>query len=203
MIALGLLLLSSVVTFAQIRVGVTGGVQLAAQRFMGSGTIINSENRIGFQAGLLLDAPIVGNLSVRPQFLYSMKGAKYNNFAGFGDEVTIAVNYLEVPIQLTYGLKAGPGSVILGVGPYVAYALNGKVKTRAQGQSYSAPIEFGENQQERLDFGLRLSASYELTSGLQVTGYYAPGLRNLSNEPNTTARDSAYGLSMGYLFGSR
>ncbi|GAB3945372.1 hypothetical protein GCM10028805_14340 [Spirosoma harenae] len=202
------LLLFTLASFAQVRVGLTGGVQLANQKNDLGGISINGSNRIGFMAGLLLDASIAGNLSIRPQILYSVKGTKFNLGAltggtVSGGDIDYSLNYLEVPIQLTYGLEAGPGKVVLGAGPYVGYAINGKVSGAIQGQSASESVEFGsgEDQLKRIDYGLRLSAGYELTSGLTISGYYSPGLGNLANGSDGSTKNTAFGLALGFLFG--
>ncbi|WP_460980398.1 porin family protein [Spirosoma fluminis] len=199
------LVLCSMASFAQVRVGVTGAVQFANQTLNFGSVSLKGTNKIGFQAGLLLDAPLSESFSIRPQLLYSVKGTKLANLnfgLGAGD-VTTTFNYLEVPIQLLYNIEAGPGFVTLGAGPYVAYALNGKTTGEALGQSDSQSIEFGsgEDQTKRLDYGLRLSAGYELSSGISISGYYAPGLGNLSNTSGGKATNTAFGLSLGFLFG--
>lgn len=190
------LAISSTFTVAQVRIGVTGGLQVASQQIKVQGITITGSNLVGFQAGLLLDAAVSENLSIRPQVLYSVKGGKYN--IG-GNSFTTTFNYIEVPIQAVYGFPLSSGRVALGAGPYVAYALNGKDKAG----SVSQPVDFGseEDQIKRIDYGLRLSAGYELSSGLGVTAYYAPGLANFVNTTQGTAKNSAFGLSLSYLFG--
>ncbi len=210
-IALGVFLISSVATFAQVKVGLTGGVQLASQKNdFNSGSSsgsINGSERIGFMAGLILDAAFSESFSIRPQILYSVKGTKYTaaQLGATGAEATATVNYVEVPVQLVYGLSAGPGKVVLGAGPYAAYALNGKLKGSFQGQTEEESIEFGSGQDQwkQLDYGVRVSAGYELTAGLLLNGYYSLGLANLSNDATTTTKNTAYGLSLGFLFGGR
>ena len=102
-----------------------------------------------------------------------------------------------------YGFDAGNGRFVLGAGPYLAYALSSEVKINYSGMAQAEPAVFGwdENQIKRFDFGLHLSAGYELTSGLMVSGYYSPGLANIINIPNATLKNTAFGISLGFLFG--
>ncbi|MFD2572322.1 porin family protein [Spirosoma soli] len=108
------LLVASLTTFAQVRVGVTGGVQLANQKNEIGGFSLSGSNRIGFTAGLVLDAALSESFSIRPQVLYSVKGMKLNfdallgGLGGNDAEGTYTFNYVEVPIQLMYGVEAGP-----------------------------------------------------------------------------------------------
>ncbi len=202
--------LISTLSFAQVRVGVKGSLQFANQKISSQGFNITGSNLLGFQAGLLLDAPLSDNLSLRPQILYSVKGSKYDlssllgGLGGSGDATT-TINYVEVPVQVAYGFEVGNGRVVLGAGPYIAYALNGKSKGNFNGMSGTESIEFGsgQNQTKRLDFGLHVSAGYELSSGLMLSGYYSPGLSSLSNAPSSdgTVKNTAFGVSLGFLFG--
>ncbi|GAB3692254.1 hypothetical protein GCM10027592_11010 [Spirosoma flavus] len=201
------LFFAALTSFAQVRIGVTGGLQMANQKNDIGGFSISGSNRIGYTAGLMLDAALSESFSIRPQVLYSVKGTKFDLSGlsgGLTDgNVTLAFNYIEVPIQVTYGLQAGPGRVVLGAGPYVGYALSGSTSGSVQGQSGSETVDFGsgEDQVKRLDYGLRLSGGYELSSGLSISAFYSPGLANLANGSSQTTTNSAFGLTLGFLFG--
>ncbi|MBD2701997.1 PorT family protein [Spirosoma sp. BT702] len=201
------LFITVLTSFAQVRIGVTGGLQMANQKNSIGGFSISGTNRIGYTAGLLIDAALSESFSIRPQILYSVKGTKFDLGGLSGGlangNVTLAFNYIEVPIQVTYGLEAGPGRLVLGAGPYVGYALSGTTSGSVQGQSGSENIEFGsaEDQVKRLDYGLRLSGGYELSSGLSISAFYSPGLANLANGSNQTTTNTAFGLTLGFLFG--
>ncbi len=122
-------------------------------------------------------------------------------------KVKVGINYLELPIQLAYSFEAGDGNLVVGAGPYAAYALNGKVTASANGQTTTESLDFGTSEaQTRFDYGLYLSAGYELSSGLGISLYYAPGLANLTNSTasaQATTKNTSYGISIGYFFGSR
>lgn len=206
--------LVSTLSFAQVRFGVKGSLQFANVKFSGQGLNYSGSNLLGFQAGVLLDAPLSGNLSLRPQLLYSVKGTKFDlnsllGGTGTGStDLKLTLNYLEIPVQLAYGIETNSGRIVLGAGPYVGYALNGKgsfngAGTSGTGGSQSVEFGSGEDQTKRIDFGLHLSAGYELTSGLMLSGYYAPGLSSLSNAPSSggTVKNTAFGVSLGFLFG--
>lgn len=202
LIALGTVLLSSLTAFAQVRVGITAGAQLANIVTSDPGGLRRGDNKAGLFGGLVLTAPLSGELSVRSQLLYSMKGTT-DDFGG--TETSVAVSYLEVPVLLTNGIKAGPGRVLLGIGPYVGYALNGTVTATYAGQTQSKPVAFGQDgdQLRRLDIGLRLSAGYELGAGLSVSAFFSRGLRTIVNDEEIRARNRVFGISLGYLFRSR
>lgn len=213
---------------AQVRFGIVGGAQFAKQSFSFDDARFTGKNKVGYQAGVMVDAMLVGNLSFRPQLLYSVKGTKYPDF-GIGDlfggllgelgdpdntggsvnfddmDLTMkaTINYVELPLQLVYSVDAGPGWINLGAGPYLGYALSGKTLMSFAGQSDNQPIEFGsdEERMKRLDYGLRLSLGYEMPSGLMLTGHFSPGLANLANSPDLKVKNTTFGLSLGFLFG--
>jgi hypothetical protein len=203
------LLFSSLISSAQVRYGVTAGVQLASEKYAFGGLTLKTKNQVGYMGGLFADARLSEKISIRPQLLYSVKGSTIDLGSLSGGLTSGSVNtvftYIEVPIQLTYSLEVGPGSVVLGAGPYVAYALSGKSTSTDSGQKMSQTIDFStkDGDARRLDYGLRLSVGYELLSGVMVSGYYSPGLANIINDASTSVKNTAFGLSLGLLFGEK
>ncbi|MEZ0538475.1 porin family protein [Fibrella arboris] len=200
-------LVGSAAAFGQVSVGVKGSLQFASQKYSSSGLAISGDNIIGFQAGLLLNAPLTEQLSLRPQLLYSTKGTKFSgSLLGGSGESKGTLNYLELPIQLAYSLEVGEGNVVIGAGPYVAYALSGKSTATFGGQTMTESVDFSTSDApKRLDYGLYVSGGYELYSGLGLSVYYAPGLANLSKSnsgSDVTGKNTSYGISLSYFFGS-
>lgn len=222
------LLVCSLTTLAQVRFGVVGATQLASQSFSFGTEALKDKSRLGYQVGVMADIMLADNLSFRPNLLYSVKGTKLPDL-GLGDlfggllgdpdgsgnpggsvdlddlglSVRTSFSYIELPLQVVYCVDAGPGWINLGAGPYVSYALSGKTTVSFLGQSESEPISFGSGEEgaKRLDYGLRLSVGYEMPSGLMLTGYYSPGLANITRDPEQKIRNTTFGLSLGFLFG--
>lgn len=80
--------------------------------------------KTGFHIGAEADVPIATDFYIRPGVLFSTKGANLDD----ADDTKVNVSYIEVPISFTYKPVLGTGRLILGVGPYVAFAVGGKVK---------------------------------------------------------------------------
>lgn len=232
-------LITSAAAHSQILYGVQGSFQSSnvalgssAGAFGGLGLDMSAmlKARLGFRAGVMADIPITDRLSVRPQLLYSAKGYKVDprpllasllgGFGGLTDALpdslvqTVGVNYLEVPVQVMYGLDAGPGRVVIGAGPYVAYALGGSLNGKTEAFSNSI---------NRFDYGANLSLGYELPMGLTVSAYYSHGFANLiaptqsapptdptvdpdldpsAFMPSGRISNRSFGLSIGYFFGT-
>lgn len=225
-------------TYGQVLYGVQGSLQSSnvalgssAGAFGALGLDMSAlfKARVGYRAGVMADIPVTDRLSVRPQLLYSVKGYKIDPrpllaslLGGFGGTVgslpdtlvqTAGVSYLEVPVQVMYGLDAGPGRVVIGAGPYVAYALNGTMNGKA--------VDFSSSF-KRFDYGANLSVGYELPMGLTISAYYSYGFANLmaANQsapptspidpdmdpsafmPTGTISNRSFGLTVGYFFGA-
>jgi hypothetical protein len=88
---------------------------------------ISPGTRMGFSVGgfVILDLP--GMLGVRPEVLYSMKGAIYDTPAG---DAIIKLDYVEVPVLLQYDLMLpGPVSPVFFAGPALAFNLSAKAES--------------------------------------------------------------------------
>src|SRR5690606_4825542 len=108
---------------AQTTFGVRAGVNF--QNLNGKqsdGDKIMGKIRTGFNAGVNAEIPIGEGFYLQPGILYSLKGANEKDF----EMVETSISYIEVPINFIYKPDLGTGRMLLGFGPYVAYAVGGK-----------------------------------------------------------------------------
>ena len=170
----------NIITNAQTRFGVKGGINFASISLSVSGINITSDNNIGFHAGLLTEMPISEKFLFQPNLLYSVKGGKFSStVSGSTTSSSGKYNYLEVPLNFLF--KATDGFSI-GGGPYLAYLLSA---TDDKGTSVSLD---GAN---KFDYGVNLAANYEFKGGFGVSAFYAYGLGNLASS------SSSGGVSLG------
>ncbi len=156
------------------------------------------ENKLktGFHAGVNAEIPVGIDFYLQPGLLFTTKGAK----ADVGD-TKINLSYLELPINFVYKPELGEGRVIIGFGPYAAYALGGEVKDP------DSDIEFGDqpNEWKRFDAGANLLAGYEFSNNLSFQLNAGLGLIRLNNradnDNNTSIKNTGFGVSLGYRFG--
>ena len=156
------------------------------------------ENKLktGFHAGVNAEIPVGIDFYLQPGLLFTTKGAK----AEVGD-TKINLSYLELPINFVYKPELGEGRMILGFGPYAAYALSGEVKDP------DSDIEFGDqpNEWKRSDAGANLLAGYEFSNNLSFQLNAGLGLTRLNNRPdndnNSSIKNTGFGVSLGYRFG--
>lgn len=184
-----LLLLSPVM--AQARFGVKGGGTMGHLRF--DGTMLDSENRLGWTAGLQLEVelPVVG-FGVETSVMYTHRNTRLA-----GVDHTYKRNYVEIPVHLRYKLTIiGMGRI---VAPYVFTGPNfGLLCAETDNTGW-------ENRKTNLSwdagFGmelfrhLQLSASY----GLGITkAFRKVGLDH--NGESIEGRDHCWTVTAAYLF---
>jgi hypothetical protein len=169
-----MLLLFATVASAQISVGVLGGVNF--QNMNGknySGDAIENAMIPGFHAGVNVQIPVAPEFYFQPGVLFSTKGAKN---PGSILTTTTKLSYIELPLNFVYKGALGNGFVLLGVGPYVAYAINGNVTTEGGSITLNTPVKF-QNVIEAtdsplipyyraLDAGGNIFFGYEMSNGI-------------------------------------
>lgn len=155
------------------------------------------ENKLktGFNAGVNAEIPVGIDFYVQPGLLFSTKGAK----AEVGDGKT-NLSYIELPVNFLYKPELGEGRMLLGFGPYAAYAVDGNTKNP------DGDIEFGDQPGElkRFDAGANLLAGYEFSNKLSFQLNAGLGLVNIINRPSDDSKSSlkntGFGVSLGYRF---
>lgn len=182
------------------------------------------ENKVllGYNAGFMTDILIYRNLHFLPGLLYSAKGARKElvEMVKKSDEgkviTSIRLSYLEIPVNFLYRPKLGEGHILLGFGPYAAYGIGGKVKTKGSGYSNGIPVSFKNTvtiddpsdyaYYRALDVGMNLSFGYELYNGIFCHLNLQMGLlevnpryEQLSND-KTSYKNRGFGLMFGYRF---
>jgi len=161
----------------------------------------NLDNKLktGFNAGVNAEIPVGIDFYLQPGLLFSTKGAKYD-FQSV--EVTQTISYLELPINFLYKPELGEGRLLLGFGPYAAFAVGGKIK----GGGTDIDMDFGNEVGETkpFDAGANLLAGYEFTNNFSFQLNAGLGLINMYNRPagegETSLKNTGFGLSLGYRF---
>jgi hypothetical protein len=171
----------------------------------------NLENKVlvGFNIGANVEFPIAQEFYLQPGVLFSTKGAK----AEENSDVKVKLSYLEIPINLVYKPVLGDGNLLLGFGPYLGFALGGKLtdgdndvdiefeKEISQTQAISGTPYF-----KRFDAGANLLVGYELSSRISAQLNAQLGLVNINPEitdmddDDSRTKNTGFGISIGYRF---
>ena len=218
-----ILTLTGTVTFAQssdksgMSFGILGGVNF--QNLNGKdagGDKLTNDMILGYHAGLNVQIPIAPQFYFQPGLMFSTKGAK-NTYTILGTEITrtTKLSYIELPLNLVYKGALGNGFVMLGFGPYVGYAIGGKVLTEGGSLTNDKKIVFEGTITEddesgatykALDLGGNIFAGFQLGNGIfaQLDTQLGMVKINPENKGNsndkTSVKNTGFGLSLGFRF---
>ena len=196
----GLLLTVPALAQSDVTFGIRAGVNFQNLNGKDSdGDKLENDLKTGFNAGVNAEIPVGIDFYLQPGLLFSTKGAKYNFL---GTETTRNISYLELPVNFLYKPALGEGHLLLGFGPYAAYAVGGKIK----GGGTDIDMEFGDEvgETKAFDAGANLLAGYEFSNNLSFQLNAGLGLLNMYNRPQgdseSTLKNTGFGLSLGYRF---
>lgn len=201
--------------------GIRGGVNF--QNINGKdfeGDQLDNDLITGFHAGVLIEGQVVPTFYLQSGLLYSVKGAKNKSeFLGVSATNTTKTGYLELPIHLVFKPALGNGHIILGFGPYIGYALNGKYTYEIGGDKTDGDIKFQktvdandsdeEFYMKRFDAGGNLFFGYEFAGGLSFQLNTQLGMIKINPEDDRITSDdtkwnnTGFGLSAMYRIGPR
>ena len=185
-LSLGLLVGIVGAASAQARFGLKAGGSLTTL----TGDVEGAKNKFGFNGGLVANLPFSDALSIQPEVLYSMKGAKADEG---GDSGNLNLNYIDIPVLLKYNadglfFEAGPQLGIMTSANVKSGGLSGDVKDAFQ----------------TVDFGYAVGLGYMAESGPMVGLRYNGGITNVVKDSgDESARNSAFQLYVGYMFGGK
>ena len=193
---------------AKMTFAVLGGINL--QNLNGKdidGDKLENDMIIGFHAGVNLQIPIVPQFFFQPGLLFTTKGAKITNGS------SIKLSYVELPLNVVYKALVGKGKFMLGFGPYIGYAIGGKVKPESGSATdieFKNVVETGDPTSvtylKAFDAGGNIFAGYELPGGIFLQFNTQLGMLKINPEDKRISSDKSavkntgFGLSVGYRF---
>jgi hypothetical protein len=206
----------STLAFAQkpITFALLGGVNIQNQTGKNYlGNKLENDMIVGFHIGAEAPIRLADEFYFQPGLLFTTKGAKNT---GSGITLTNNLSYLELPLNLVYRGTLGSGFILVGFGPYVAYAIQGKSKLEGGGISLKSDIGFKNKLTlgdpisttyfRPIDAGGNIFFGYEMASGLFLRLNAQLGMIGINPEDNrfpkgeTLIKNTGFGLSLGYRF---
>ena len=198
-------------SFAQVKFGITTGLNISS--FSESGSDAEVYNYIaGLQGGLVVDFNITENFSVIPEILFSQLGAYQLYEEERNSKNTYSyywiLNYLQVPLNFAYKINVGSShKFTLFAGPYAGYLLSAQYKVESDidgakktEKEEDIKIGSGENEVKALDFGINAGIGFQFGNGIFIKTQYNLGLNNLSNNSNSTLKNKNVAITIGYYF---
>jgi hypothetical protein len=189
-LALGVLL--AAYSFAQVGLGIKGGLNLA--NVGGTDAPPGAKTLTGFAAGGYLEISLPLLFTIQPEILYSQKGTTYDeSMFGTNFTVTAKLNYLEIPVLVKYSFPVPVVKPSLYVGPAMGILLSAKAKVEAAGQSQEEDIK---DQTTSTDWGLVVGASANIAI-ITVDVRYTLGLTSLDKNSTTKGYNRVFGIMVG------
>ncbi|OIV39775.1 porin family protein [Flavobacterium johnsoniae] len=190
----------------KVKVGVKAGLNLAALTFDESE--LNSSNKTGFTAGVMIEVPLAKNFSLQPELLYSQQGTKIS----FSDpdvtnsqfKSTIDLNYLNIPVMLKYyvvkglSIQAGPqiGILLKANNKYQDNFLGYENKETLNLKEYSTGIDTSVN------FGLGYQFKDKFYTDLRYNVSYSNVFKegDANHFINNDMKNRVFQITIGYFF---
>jgi opacity protein-like surface antigen len=178
----------------------TSFAQFSAKAGLNMANIVTNNDDVdnGMKLGMIIGCGYAMELSdamsLDVSVAFKQSGTKQTeDFTGGSSTTTYALNYLDISPSLSFNVS---DAMALSVGPYLAFAMSGKVEsetkiTNGPTTSESNSIEFGEATLEgalndtgpdgisAMDFGINIGASFSINDAMSVSAGYALGLTDL------------------------
>jgi hypothetical protein len=193
-----------------LELGVTGGVNFSTVS-VSDDEGVDFKNRTAFGGGLFLRIPVGTMLAFTPQVLYVGKGTKATGDDLEGADLTLKLNYIDIPllIQIPFGSGQGATPYLFG-GPSLAFETGCTFGIESDVASLDidcdeADEEDLELERKKFDYGATVGLGLRLPAGsgaFLVEGRYTFGLANLDDSGNTddTFRNRSGAVYVGYSF---
>lgn len=202
---LGMAIAASSLTFAQ-SFGVKGGMNVSS--LSNDAGLSDSKSKIGFNAGVFMNAPIAENFSIQPEVLYNNLGSKVTQNVELGGntytaESALHLDYISVPVMFQY--NATP-EFYLEAGPEFGFMISAKNKFKS-----STNGDVNESQITHLDtdnfntfnFGVGLGAGYWITPRLGINARYVAGFTDVAKDRpsgSDAVKNNNFQVGLAYKF---
>ncbi|PZF73111.1 porin family protein [Taibaiella soli] len=201
-----------------IKAGPEAGINFTDIWLKANGNKYSSSMSPGLKIGGVVDFGFNKLISFQPGLFFTQKGAtttlaSYNSSGAYVSvKRKIRMNYIEVPLNVLFKLGySHEGHFEVGGGPYVAFAVGGKVKLKysepATGttQETTNSLNIGDaatDDVKSMDAGINFVGGYQWKAGVILRAQLAFGVPNILPEGNSDnhMRNWGFGVSAGYLF---
>jgi len=169
----------------KIHFGIKGGVNTSN---LGYDNNTNTDNKIGFNFGLLAHLHASKTWAIQPELIYSLEGASYKTIPQGTTHINL--NYINVPVLLEYMFHNG---FRLEGGPQMGFLINAKRKT--------SDVSVTDNSFESTSVSIPLGVGYLTSSGLGIDARYVFGLSNINEDKSgPVIQSNVFQLGLFYQF---
>lgn len=183
--------------------GVRAGLVGAGASIKGGNESLSLDSRMGFNAGVNVDIPLMQSLHVQTGLFFQQKGAKWEE-EGYTEKYN--PTYLQLPVLASYRYAFSDACELqVNVGPYFALGLGGKAKMEEGDELVEDDFFGGENDEEsmrmkKFDMGLQFGAGVTVAKHYYLGFSYDLGLTNIARGKKETWKNRAWMINLGYNF---
>ena len=193
-----------------LELGVAGGINFSTVS-VSDDEGVDFKNRTAFGGGLFLRIPVGSMLAFTPQVLYVGKGTKASGDDLDDAELTLKLNYIEVPLLIQVPFGAGAGATpYLFAGPTLAFEAGCTFGIESDAASLDIDCDEADEQdleleRKKFDIGATVGLGLRLPAGsgaFLVEGRYTLGLSNLDDSGNSddSFKNRSAAVYVGYSF---
>lgn len=199
---LGAAIAMSSLTFAQ-QFGIKGGMNVAS--ISKDGTLSDTSSKIGFNAGVFMNAPLAENFSIQPEVLYNDLGSKITYGQNDNNSYSTNLGYISIPVMFQY--NATP-EFYLEAGPQFSFLVNANNKLKDGNNNILVNdwTKLAKDNLNTFDFGLGLGAGYYFTPQFGLTARYVAGMTkigkddNVYGQPYKDSKNNVFQVGLAYKF---
>lgn len=199
---LGAAIAMSSLTFAQ-QFGIKAGMNVAS--ISKDGTLSDTSSKIGFNAGVFMNAPLAENFSIQPEVLYNDLGSKITYGQNDNNSYSTNLGYISVPVMFQY--NATP-EFYLEAGPQFSFLVNANNKLKDGNNNILVNdwTKLAKDNLNTFDFGLGLGAGYYFTPQFGLTARYVAGMTkigkddNVYGQPYKDSKNNVFQVGLAYKF---
>jgi hypothetical protein len=150
-------------------------------------------------AGAFIEAPVSRNVSIQPEVLYSVKGAKFTETVDSSLVTTTAkVDYLAFPVLARFNVSPQRRTNAYAIG---GFELAIRLRTRLEGKTDTgeAVIDTLDRDIKRLDYGIAVGGGIEFRP-FMAEARYTFGLVNVATAANANVKNRVFSVMGGVRF---
>ncbi len=176
---------------ADVRFGIKGGGNMANVNGSFASDLGDWKNTIGFCAGIFVELNLGNVLTIQPEVLYTLKGAKAEGVVvDVPASEKLSFDYIEIPLLLKLRVPAGSIHPFIFAGPAIGFNLSSKLEYALGDEEGAEPIE----NFKKVDYSAIFGAGLQLGGSLHFDVRYTMGLQKLIQVPDLEAFDLKNGV---------
>lgn len=197
-LAIGLFVATAASAQDNIKFGIKGGLNIADIIKDDGNNNFDTKTKLGFNAGITVEIPLIAGLAFTPEVLYSQKGYKQTYSVG---EFTRTTSFIDVPILASFRLGSAFNIV---AGPQVSFLLSTKNKfENGFGSAEETVVEDESDRFKKSLVGGVIGFRYDVNPKFDIHGRYALDFQKNNEDGSTNTpefRNQVFSVGVGIKF---